>query len=272
MNIALFALTGFGNRVLRALVGAGRAPSLLVTRRETGPYPYHPEEDLAEEAGRLGVATLFGRDGEAAVAARDWDLVLVATYHRMLAAEVLAAAPVALNLHPSLLPRWRGAAPIHAALRHGDAETGVSAVVLGAGVDDGPVVAAARLAITAGDDQGTLRGSGSPTWRPGWRSRSSSGSPPERCRPASAQAADAVTWAHRPSEAELQIDPGDTAAAIARQVRAPAPVAGGADRGPGGRPVAAIRARDAGSPGVLGRVGDTLTLRVADGVMELVVR
>jgi methionyl-tRNA formyltransferase len=67
-----------------------------------------------------------------------------------------AARHGAINIHASLLPRWRGAAPIQRALLAGDAETGVSIMQMDAGLDTGPVFAQRRLSIAAQDDYGTL--------------------------------------------------------------------------------------------------------------------
>src|SRR5258705_2014126 len=83
--------------------------------------------------------------------------MIVAAYGLLLPPEILAvAAHGAINLHASLLPRWRGAAPIQRALLAGDAETGVSIMQMDAGLDTGPVFMQRRLAIAADDDAGTL--------------------------------------------------------------------------------------------------------------------
>jgi methionyl-tRNA formyltransferase len=75
----------------------------------------------------------------------------------LLPPEVLALpAHGTLNLHASLLPRWRGAAPIHAAILHGDPETGVTIMQTDRGLDTGPIVAQARCAIAPDDTAETL--------------------------------------------------------------------------------------------------------------------
>jgi methionyl-tRNA formyltransferase len=90
------------------------------------------------------------------VAARAAVLV-VAAYGLLLPAPALtAAAHGALNIHASLLPRWRGAAPIQRALLAGDAETGISIMQMDAGLDTGPVLSRHPLAIAADDDAQTL--------------------------------------------------------------------------------------------------------------------
>jgi methionyl-tRNA formyltransferase len=102
-------------------------------------------ESLRDEAARARVA-----------AARP-DLLVVAAYGLILPQTVLdVPAQGALNIHASLLPRWRGAAPIHRALLAGDAETGVTIMQMDAGLDTGPILLQRRIAIAAGDDAQTL--------------------------------------------------------------------------------------------------------------------
>src|SRR3989304_5500371 len=90
------------------------------------------------------------RSPEALAALAAWapDVIVVAAFGQILPASVLRAAPHGcLNVHASLLPRWRGAAPIQAALLHGDVETGVTIMKMDAGVDTGPILARRALAI-----------------------------------------------------------------------------------------------------------------------------
>ena len=85
------------------------------------------------------------------------DVVVVAAYGVLLAPIFLDLAPHgALNIHASLLPRWRGAAPIQRALLAGDRETGISIMRMDAGLDTGPVISRHPLAIRDEDDAGTL--------------------------------------------------------------------------------------------------------------------
>jgi methionyl-tRNA formyltransferase len=87
------------------------------------------------------------------------DALVVAAYGLLLPQRVLEIAPRgAINIHASLLPRWRGAAPIQRALLAGDAETGISIMQMDAGLDTGPVLAQHRLPITPQDDFQTLHG------------------------------------------------------------------------------------------------------------------
>jgi len=85
------------------------------------------------------------------------DALVVAAYGLILPQPLLEAGRHgALNIHASLLPRWRGAAPIQRALLAGDSETGVSIMQMEAGLDTGPVLKQARTPIWYGDDAGTL--------------------------------------------------------------------------------------------------------------------
>jgi methionyl-tRNA formyltransferase len=85
------------------------------------------------------------------------DAVIVAAYGLLLPAQLLEAGRFgALNIHASLLPRWRGAAPIQRALLAGDPETGISIMQMDAGLDTGPVLLRMRVPIAAGDDAGSL--------------------------------------------------------------------------------------------------------------------
>jgi methionyl-tRNA formyltransferase len=93
----------------------------------------------------------------ARIAAAHAELLVVAAYGLLLPPQALAVAPRgALNIHASLLPRWRGAAPIQRALLAGDHETGISIMQMDAGLDTGPVLARHALAIDEGDDAQSL--------------------------------------------------------------------------------------------------------------------
>ena len=85
------------------------------------------------------------------------DVIVVAAYGLILPQEVLDLPRFGcINVHGSVLPRWRGAAPIAAAILAGDVEAGVSIMRMDAGVDTGPMLSAAYLPIAADDTTGTL--------------------------------------------------------------------------------------------------------------------
>src|SRR5262249_59119362 len=117
-----------------------------------------PVEREARRLGlaALGPATLRGEDAVAAMRAHGADAAVVVAYGLILPPAIRGAFPVgAFNLHASLLPRWRGAAPINRAIMAGDAETGVMVMKMAEGLDPGPIAMAERLPIepdaTAGD-------------------------------------------------------------------------------------------------------------------------
>lgn len=96
---------------------------------------------------------------EAVERLRAWnpDLIVVAAYGQILKPNVLALPRYGcINVHASLLPRWRGAAPIAYAIWHGDTETGVTIMLMDEGLDTGPILAQRRVPIHPDDTQGTL--------------------------------------------------------------------------------------------------------------------
>lgn len=151
------ALTGVGNAVLRALCEAGQRPQLVVTRREAGSFPYYPEVDIASEAADAGIECLFDGEGEAKIIAERPDLVLVATYHRLLGNRIRESADATINLHPSLLPKYRGPNPFFWVLRNGEKCTGITAHKLTGKMDAGPIYSQHELEIAEDETQGSLR-------------------------------------------------------------------------------------------------------------------
>jgi methionyl-tRNA formyltransferase len=98
-------------------------------------------------------------EAEAMEQLRTWapDLIVVAAFGQLLRPDVLDLPPHGcLNVHASLLPRWRGAAPINAAILHGDEETGVTIMKMDPGLDSGPIVSQRAIPITPEDTAGSL--------------------------------------------------------------------------------------------------------------------
>jgi methionyl-tRNA formyltransferase len=161
----LFAGTPeFARASLAALVDSGARPVAVLTQpdrpsgrgRKLTPGPvkaYALEHGLEVRQPR----TL--RDDDAVAMLRDFepDLLVVAAYGLILPQSVLDVPRLGcLNVHASLLPRWRGAAPIQAAVLNGDAVTGISLMQMEAGLDTGPVFATAELAIGERETAGEL--------------------------------------------------------------------------------------------------------------------
>ncbi len=147
---------GFGRESLRRLArhpdvelaGVVTAPARPAGRgRDLTPTPIH------EEAQALGIAAILTPERLRAAASVDAvlalgpGLIVLADYGQIVPAELLGTAHGALNLHPSLLPRHRGATPIPAAILAGDAETGVTLMRMDTGLDTGPIVAQERVAL-----------------------------------------------------------------------------------------------------------------------------
>ncbi|MBL8201425.1 MAG: methionyl-tRNA formyltransferase [Chromatiales bacterium] len=223
----------FATPTLRKLVDLGHAPVAVLTQpdRPAGrgrAVAAGPVKQLALDLGIpvLQPATLKTDEARAALRELAPDLVVVVAYGLLLPADVLGLPPRGcVNVHASLLPRWRGASPIQAAVLAGDAETGVSIMQLEAGLDTGPVYATAKLAIGADDTAGELEA------RLAQLGADTFGTLLEdllagRLRPV-AQPDEGITYARRINKAEARIDWREPAAVIARRVRAwnPWPVA-----------------------------------------------
>jgi methionyl-tRNA formyltransferase len=155
MDIALFSLTGFANTLLPALCRAGFKPRIFVTRAEPGPFPHYPLPNALPVAAALGVKS--GTDCADEEHACRSDLLLVATYHRRIPRRIYESCGAAINLHPSLLPNYRGANPFHWVLANGEKETGISAVRLSEEMDAGDLCGQWRLPICANETNGSLR-------------------------------------------------------------------------------------------------------------------
>ena len=148
--------SAFAAGVLEQLTELGHRPELVVTRPDRpkgrGRKPQSPP--VAETARHLGIDLLQPEDVNAIDVGAPDDIVLCA-YGAIIREPLLSLRPI-LNLHPSLLPRWRGAAPIERAIMAGDPETGVSIMRLAEGLDSGPVCLAEPEPIRPDDSYGTL--------------------------------------------------------------------------------------------------------------------
>lgn len=154
MRIVFMGTPEFAVPVLEALVAAGHdvvaAYSQPPRRGNRGKITPSPVQARAEALG-IAVRTpvsLRNDEAQAEFAAWGADVAVVAAYGLILPGPVLAAPRLGcLNVHGSLLPRWRGAAPIQRAILAGDAETGVGIMQMEAGLDTGPVLAEWRTPI-----------------------------------------------------------------------------------------------------------------------------
>jgi methionyl-tRNA formyltransferase len=152
----------FAAAVLRRLAQSDHRPALVVTRPDA---PRGRGRKLAAppvaEAGReLGLdldqpENVNDESARARIDAAEPGAVCVCAFGALIREPLLSAYPM-LNVHPSLLPRWRGAAPVERAIMAGDAETGVSIMQLVAELDAGPVALRASTPIGPGDTYGSL--------------------------------------------------------------------------------------------------------------------
>jgi len=161
----LFAGTPeFALASLSALVGAGVTPVAVLTQpdRPAGRGKRVTASPVKQYALRQSIdvlqpATLRDDAVVAALAALSADVIVVAAYGLILPQRVLDLPRCdCVNVHASLLPRWRGAAPIQAAILAGDTETGISLMSMTAGLDCGPVYASEAIAIGAEETAGEL--------------------------------------------------------------------------------------------------------------------
>ncbi len=159
MKIAFLGTSAFAVPALRALVDAGHDVVLVYTRapKPAGRGQQERRTPVHELAAELGLTVRTPRslrsDEEAqAFRALDLDAAVVVSYGHILPRGFLDAPVLGcINIHGSLLPRWRGAAPIHRAILAGDAETGVTTMRMDEGLDTGPMLLAESTPISAGD-------------------------------------------------------------------------------------------------------------------------
>src|ERR1700675_2639936 len=155
----------FAVPTLVEIVGSGNKIAAVYTRapqpagRGLAPRP----SPIAREAERFGLPiftpkTLKENDAAEAMRAHGADAAIVVAYGLILPKSILDVFPHGcFNLHASLLPRWRGAAPIHRAIMAGDQETGVMVMKMDEGLDTGAIAMAERVPIDADATTGELR-------------------------------------------------------------------------------------------------------------------
>lgn len=164
MRIAFFGTPDFATPALRALIGEGHDVVCVVTQpdrpqgrsRSTLVPPPVKEVALEEGIPVLQPERPRGEEFLAQLKSYEPDLTVVVAYGHILRQDVIDVAPKGtVNIHASLLPRWRGAAPIQAAILAGDGETGVSIQRMVLKLDAGPVLHEVRVSlredITAGE-------------------------------------------------------------------------------------------------------------------------
>ncbi len=278
LRLVFMGSADFAVPVLGALLEAGHEVGGVYAQppRPAGrghrerPVPVHAFAAARGLAVRTPVS--LKDDGEhRAFAGLGADAAVVAAYGLILPAPILAAPRLGcLNVHASLLPRWRGAAPIQRAILAGDGETGVTIMRMDEGVDTGPIVIAERVPITA---QATAAGLGDTLSRLGGRLivAALDGLSGDGLRPAP-QPADGVTHARRLDRDEGRLDWRRPAADLERAVRALNPWPGTWFRHGGERiKVLAAAVVETAAAAAPGRVVDgRLTVACGSGALRLV--
>ncbi|MBU3693234.1 MAG: methionyl-tRNA formyltransferase [Rhodocyclaceae bacterium] len=230
MRLGFAGTPEFAARVLQALLDTGHRPQVVLTQpdRPAGRGLASQPSAVKKLALAQGIAvaqpqTLRTVEGRQVLADADLDVLVVVAYGLILPVEALTLPRWGcLNVHASLLPRWRGAAPLQRAILAGDAETGVCIMQMDAGLDTGPVVRRVSTPIAPDetteslhDRLATLGGAAlcDVLARPGpWLS--------------TAQPEAGVTYAAKIDKAEARINWARPAVEVDRQIRAFNPIPG----------------------------------------------
>ena len=279
MRIVYMGTPDFAVPALRAVHEAGHEIAAVYTQppRAAGrgmalrKSPVH----MAAEQGGLAVrtpASLKGAEEQEQFRALDADAAVVVAYGLILPQSILDGTRYgAFNLHASLLPSWRGAAPINRAIMAGDTETGVSIMRITEGLDAGPVCLETRVPIgrdeTAGELHDVLAERGA---RLMVQALAALGEGKLDCRP---QAEEGATYANKIDPAETRIDWTRPAGEVHDMIRGLSPYPGAwfelAMNGRRER-IKALRStfvESSGTPGTL--LDDHLTIACADGAVRL---
>jgi methionyl-tRNA formyltransferase len=274
MRIIFMGTPDFAVPTLRALHAAGHE---IVAAYSQPPRPAGRGKKLLPSpvqlaAEALGIAvhmpvSLRDAEAQAVFAAHDADVAVVAAYGLILPQAVLDAPRLGcLNVHGSILPRWRGAAPVQRAILAGDAVTGVTIMQMERGLDTGPMLAKVETPVdgkTAGELTTELAEAGAALMV---RVLGDMAAFAPVVQPEAG-----VTYAHKIDKAESRLDFAASAVAVERQVRAFAPVPGAFFELAGERyRVLAVQVvAGSGVPGAV--LDDALTVACADGAVRALV-
>ena len=271
MRLIFMGTPDFAVPTLEALVAAGheivaaysQPPRPAGRGKKLQPSPVH----LAAERHGIPVFTpvsLKPADEQARFAAHGAEVAIVAAYGLLLPQAILDAPPLGcLNVHGSLLPRWRGAAPVQRAILAGDVHTGITIMQMERGLDTGPMLATVATPVagkTAGDLTSELAALGADLMV---RVVADLGAFDPEVQPEAG-----VTYAAKIDKAESRLDFDSDAAQVERQVRAFAPAPGAFFEldGERYRVLAAEVAESEGTPGTV--LDDRLTIACARGALR----
>jgi methionyl-tRNA formyltransferase len=272
MRVIFMGTPDFAVPALVALVDAGHEVVAAYSQpprpggrrgRELTPSPVQREAEARGIAVRHPVS-LRGEDEQRRFAGLDADIAVVAAYGLILPRPILdAPRHGCINIHASLLPRWRGAAPIHRAVLAGDAETGVTIMQMEAGLDTGPMLAIERTPVgvkTTGELTRELAEIGG---RLVVQVLGDLAAYPPEPQPEAG-----VTYASKIDKAEARLDFSAPADAVLRQVRAfsPTPAAFFVHEDERYKVLAAELAEGGGWPGQV--LDDRLTIACGSGAIR----
>jgi len=276
VRTAYLGTSDFAATVLRRLTASSHRPALVVTppdRRQGRGRKVSPPP-AAVAAKELGLELLQAEnvnDDEALarIRAAEPEAVVVCAFGQLIREPLLSYYPM-LNVHPSLLPRWRGAAPIERAIMAGDERTGVCIMRLTAGLDSGPVALVEEVAIGPDEDFGGLEA----------RLAELGGDLLVRALDLQAegkltfaeQDEAGATYAEKIEPAERRLDPERPAAELAARVRALTPHVGAYLELPGDERLGVRRARAVEGDLEAGKLAEgdgALLLGAAEGALRL---
>jgi methionyl-tRNA formyltransferase len=276
VRTAYLGTSDFAATVLRRLVDSPHRPALVVTppdrRQGRGRKVKPPPAALAAQELELDLLQAENVNEEAAlerVRAAQPEAVVVCAFGQLVREPLLSEFPM-LNVHPSLLPRWRGAAPIERAIMAGDSVTGVCVMRLTAGLDSGPVALKEEVPIGPDEDFEALSG----------RLAEVGGELLVRALDLQAQGVlefteqseDGVTYAEKIESAERRLDPERPAPELAAKVRALNPHVGTYLELPDGERLGVRRAQAVEGELEAGRLASqegTLLLGCSEGALQL---
>jgi methionyl-tRNA formyltransferase len=230
LRVAFAGTPPFAATALAALDRAGHEVALVLTQpdRPAGRGLKMTSSAVAQWAADRGLSlykpqTLKAPEAGDAIRAARADVMVVAAYGLLLPEAVLRIPPHGcLNIHASLLPRWRGAAPVQRAILAGDAQTGISIMCMEAGLDTGPVLLRKPLSMGPRETAGTLTQALAEL---GAEAIVEALADLPRLQP-EAQDASLATYAAKVAKAEARIDWGQPSEAVDRKIRAFNPVPG----------------------------------------------
>lgn len=230
MKVVFMGTPAFSIPALDALVEAGHEIVAVYTQppRPAGRGKKERRSPIHARANELGLSVFHPKsfkaaDAESTFADLGADVAVVVAYGLILPAPVLASPKHGcINIHASLLPRWRGAAPIHRAVMAGDFETGICIMEMDAGLDTGPVLLREAIPIGETDTSGDLHDRLS---KMGGRMIVETLENLDDLTP-EAQPEEGVTYAIKIDKSEARIDWSRTSDEIDRQIRSMSPLPG----------------------------------------------